>query len=310
MTVLFASSRPLERAENLRAIYDAYDRDKAFCRLSPWRRNPDITSGKYGLLVTDEFPAESPGQVILIGHGITGGKVSGLDQKYPYVSERDAALITYAVTTSESMRPISARQCGLPEERVLPLGMPRTDAYIGKKKGDGGTFLASKRAYLFAPTYRGHEDPPYPMIDWDLLDAKLNDTEVMAVKPHMIGEPMLRKEYRHIIEVSAEEPSSPYLMDSDVVITDYSSIILDGFLLGKPAVLFEKNSGYLQSRGMYLPYPDGYTGRWCDNEWDLIRLLRDADGLDRYEERCRWRTAEACDGHATERVCDLIRSML
>ena len=309
MTVLFASSRPLERAENLRAIYEAYAGDKAFVRLSPWRRNPEITSGKYSLLVADEFPAESPGKAILIGHGITGGKVSGLDQLYPYITKKDTDLLTYVITTSETMRPISARQCGVSEERALPLGMPRTDAYVGKTKGDGGTFLAKKRAYLFAPTYRAKEDPPYPDIDWAYLDGELRDDEVLVVKAHMIGRPWLVNHYRHITEVPATEASTPYLIDCDVVITDYSSIILDGFLLGKPAVLFEKNLGYLQSRGMYLRYPEGYTSRYCNDEKGLIRLLRSAVRLNDYEKRCMHMTAGACDGHSTERVCELIRSL-
>ena len=309
MAVLFASSRPLERAENIRAVYNAYDGDKAFTRLSPWRRSPEIRSGKYNLLVADEFPAESPGRAILLGHGITGGKVSGLDQRYPYISWTDTILLTYAVTTSEEMRVISARQCGIPIERALPLGMPRTDAYFGKKKGDGGTVLGGRRAYLFAPTYRAREDPPYPEIDWDLLDRLLLDGEVLAVKPHMLTGRWLRKQYRHIIEIPNTEPSTPYLIDCDVVITDYSSIIFDGYLLGKPAVLFEKNQGYLESRGMYLEYPGDYTDRYCTTETDLIRLCRAADGLSKAEKRCMNRVAGACDGHSTERVCDLIRSM-
>jgi len=310
MAVLFASSRPLERAENIRAVYEAYNGEKAFTRLSPWRRSPEIRSGKYSLLVADEFPAESPGRVILLGHGITGGKVSGLDQRYPYISWTDTILLTCAVTTSEEMRPVSARQCGLPEEKALPLGMPRTDAYVGKRKGDGGTSLAGKRAYLFAPTYRGREDPPYPEINWDLLDGLLHDDELLVVKAHMLTRQWLRRKYRHIIEVKSTDPSTPFLVDCDVVITDYSSIIFDGYLLGKPAVLFEPNHGYLESRGMYLEYPGDYTDRYCNTETELIRLCRAADGLSETEKRCMHRVAGACDGHSTERVCELIRSMV
>ena len=310
MKVLFTSNRPLGRAENITAVYEAYDGAKDFVQVNPYNPSFLLSSRRYGVRVTDEFPKASPGKCIYIGHGITGGKLVGLDQPYPYHHKRYADLLTYAISTSEETKDIVAKQCGIPLERVAATGLPRTDAYIGKQKGDGGTILAGQRAYLFCPTYRTIEEQPYPEIDWDALDGALKDGEILAVKPHMVTKHILGKEYKHIIELSSEEPTAPYLYDCDVLITDYSSILLDAHILRKPVVLFEKEKSYHTTRGMYLKYPGGYASRYVATEADLIDCMRNANGQGPEDIKCLEHTAGMCDGHATERVIDLIKRLI
>ena len=308
--VLFASTRPLERAENIRALYEAFDGQKEFIQVNGCRRHPSIRSGAYDLMVIDEFPTETPGKCIMIWHAIQGGKKIGLDQPYPYYREWHAPLMDCLITSGDGAVPIFAKCSNLKESQVLPLGMPRTDAYIGRKKGDGQTVLAGKRSYLYVPTFRTKEETPLPEIDWEWLDDNLTDGELMAVKAHVeTKERLLRKTYRHIIEIPADEPSTPYLYDCDVVLTDYSSIMFDGYLLGKPAVLFEKDRGYTETRGMYLDYPSQYSSRYCTDEQELLAALRSANELTETERECVRKLANACDGHAVNRVCSLIMKM-
>ena len=304
--VLFASSRPIERAENIAAIFNGYSGIKDFTQLRR-RTSKKIQEGDYALIVTDEMLSEAHSQVILVGHGISGGKKSYLDQKNGYVKENEYKFLDSAITTSPEMIDISARQLGVGREKVFALGMPRTDFYFGKSKGDGGTTLSRKRAYLYVPTFRGKTDPKFPEIDFTYIDSVLSDDEMFVVKPHMLMGKMLKNFYRHVTEISHDLPSAPYLIDCDVVITDYSSIMFDGYLLGKPVVLFEKNRGYLDSRGMYLDYPYEYSSRYAVNEKELIDILRKADGLTEVEKRCIEKTAGSCDGHSTERVCEFIK---
>ena len=305
--VLFTSRRPLGRCENITAVYNAYDGPKDFIQESWKNHDPRITSGEFHVLVCDEFVPYSPGTLIMIEHGISGGKSYGLDQPNPYHRQEWAKLIDYAVCTSTDTVGLTARSRGIPESRVLPLGMPRTDAYVGKKKGDGGTFLAKKRAYLFAPTFRNRHEPPMPKYDWDYIDRNLTDNEILVVKPHMVTGTLLKGEYKHIVEVPSTEPSAPYLIDCDVLITDYSTILFDGHLLGKPVVLFEKKKGFAEKRGMYFPYPEGYASRYVATEEDLLACIRNAKGQQEADLQCLERACSACDGHSTERVVDLIK---
>ena len=308
--VLFASTKPLERAENLRIVYETYDGPKDFVQTNGCRRHEAIRSGAYDVMVIDEYPSESPGKAILIGHGIAGGKTGGLLQPHPYFTRNQVKLITYTITSGTKAVNMVVESDGIPPEKVLPLGMPRTDLYAGKHKGDGHTMLAGKRAYLYAPTYRSPCDPPLPDIDWDWLEEQLTDDEVLAVKAHtMTGDLGIAGKYRKIVEINPYLPSADFLIDCDVVITDYSTIMFDGYLLGKPAVLFEKVKGYTETRGMRLNYPEQYCSRYCTDEEGLLYHLRAAKGLRETERACIDLVADACDGHATERVCRLIHQL-
>ena len=316
MTVLFTSSRPLGRCENLTAVYDAFDGPKRFERLGYGDSSP---FGDCRVVVSDEFlQRKGAGQVLVkLDHGISGGKRYGLDQPHGVYTREACQLVDWCVTSSEHTRIFDSSSCGIPIERVLPLGMPRTDAYAGKRKGDGGTFLAEfARAYLFAPTFRASWEPNAPRIDWKALDANLGDGEVLAVKRHMtVGGPLLRGKLAHIREVDPNEPSAPYLVDCDVVVTDYSSIVFDGYVLGKPSVLLAPDAdleAYQEARGFYLDYPRHYGGMRCRDARSLDIYMRAAayDGMGDAEVRCRELTAGACDGHSTERVIEFVRGLL
>lgn len=307
-TILFTSQRPLERAENIHAVYDAYTGPKKFVRLDWYRRSDEINSGKYSLMVSDEIPLGSPGKVIMINHGVTGNKLYGLDQPRPYANKRECDLITYAITASPDLVALTARQLAIPESRVLPLGLPRSDAYIGKTKGQGGTGIKTKRVYFYAPTYRSQSERPSIDIDWLLIDNLLTDDEILIVKPHMLTQGILRDNYKHIIEVSNKDPSTPYLIDCDCLITDYSSIMIDGLIARRPVVLFDKDLRYLTARGMYYKYPDKYSSYYCAKEYDLVKTLRRAVWTDSDEERRRF-FAVNCDGNSTKRVVDLIKEV-
>lgn len=304
MTVLFTSVRPLERAENVKAVFDAYSGEKEFQQMKGNR--PDL-SGRYSLLVTDEFVHCSPGKCIMLGHGIPGGKTYGLDQPNPYHTAGDGELLSYVITSSPATVPIVAKQSNVPQERVLPLGMPRTDALFGKSKGDGGTLLADYTAYLFAPTFRTR----YPRIDWPRLNDLLEDGEMLFYKRHPVSGWDVPSGLSHVCVIPPGEPSLKFIIDCDALITDYSSILFDAHVAEKPVVLFEPggDSSYLGERGMYYPYPGGYASRHCTTEEGLVEALRAAQAPTEHDREIRRIIACSCDGHSTERVTDLIRSM-
>ena len=301
--VLFTSQRPLDRAENIKAVYDAYDGPKEFAQLDWWRQSPEITSGKYFLMVTDEIPVASPGKVLMINHGISGTKYYGLDQTHRYATQEQCDLIDYVVTQSPDLVHQVAQQQGVRDDQVLVLGMPRTDAYFKPVE------KTAKTVYFYAPTYRSAHEVPKIGIDWRKIDNMLQDDEVMLVKPHMLVRTILDDEYEHIFEVPNSEPSTPYIVGCDVLITDFSSIMMDGLVARKPVVLFSKDNSYLESRGMYFKYPDEYSEYFADSEEKLISTIRSAKWNSRMEDR-RDFFVPTCDGHSTERVVRLIRRIV
>ena len=291
--VIFTSVRQLERAENLKAVYDAYDGEKKYIKTIPNKNIPDLE--KYDLQVTDELVNVSAKKCLFIGHGMGLGKTYGLDQPNPYY--RNPKAIDCAIASSKEIVPQLSKQLGLPEEKIHPIGMPRTDAYFKAEPIDGDY-------HLYAPTF--HEGPY--AIDWTKID--IHTKKRMIVKTHMISGKVLRHKHRNIEEVSASEPSTEYLMNCKTLITDYSSIMFDAMVIRKPVVLFAKDAErYMRVRGMYKPYPNFYSDYYATTELELCGLLETAEWTEHLEELRRYHAGE-CDGHSTERVIELIRSML
>ena len=315
--VLFISQNPWGRCENMMAVYNAYDGPKEFRHGIENMRSAEKEG--FSVTVCDAPPQYIDGKdrckSIVLCHGITGNKVYGVHEGDKDWIDRAAFDQTdWATAASEASVPIVAGQLGIPEERVLPLGFPRTDAYVGAAKGDGGTLMASyARAYIYAPTYRDEGVGHLPRIDWEKVDSLLGDDEVFVLKRHYyMRSPLLGSDFEHVVEIPPMEPIIPYLIDCDAVLTDYSSVISDAYLLGKRCVLAADDMReYLADRPMYYRYPEDYSSLWLGaegNEVLLVGTMRYAanSSLDAVDKRYRELTAGACDGHSTERVCGLI----
>lgn len=311
---LFVSQNPLERAENLRAVWEAYDGPKDFRHGTDAMRKAERDG--YTAIVCDCLPAYIEGKdrckVVNICHGMTGNKVYGLDEPHsPWANSDAYAQTDYAIAASRASVPIVARQLGIPEDRVVPLGFPRTDAYFAERSKRPG------RNYLYAPTYRNPDIGGWlPRIDWAKVDSLLEDDETLTVKRHYFThEPLVGMELEHVREVKPSEPTTPHLMECDVLITDYSSIMSDAYLCHVPVILtVDDKREYTADRGMYYDYPSAYSSRWLraeGNEDVLVDMLREAadNGMGDVERHYMELTAGACDGHSTERVCELVRGL-
>ena len=308
--VIFASLRPLERSENIKAVWDAYKGQKIFARSNTEQGRGIINSIKAKVIITDEYISKSVSPVIMIFHGIAGGKTYGLDQPRPYHHVENVDNYLYFVTSSEQMVEFTAKQCGCPKEKVLPLGMPRTDLYFKDLKRDPKFLPEGKRVYLYCPTFNTTTEKK---TDWHYIDSILDENEIFVIKNHMIeGDPHITEDnkLRRVKIVSSNFQSTPFLKGCDVLITDYSSIMFDAMLLDKPVVLYEKDYDiYKQTRGMYYKYPYEYSGRHAVTEKDLIEIMRTAKEPDDICKANKERLAGSCDGHATERIIELIDSI-
>lgn len=297
--VLFTSVRPLERAENLKAVYDAYDGPKEFVQREYDKPIPGMHSGKFRLVVTDGLIEESPGKYIWINHGMGAGKKVGL--QHPTVPFRGSHLVTYAIASSVQMVPIVAGLLGIPESKVIPLGMPRTDVYFHAKQEP-----VQYKRHLYVPTFRAGNWMP----DFNAIHRLLPEGNRMTVKIHMVTGDRFNSMWQGIEAASSMVPSTPYLINTDTVITDYSSIMFDAMVLRKPVILFAKDKAeYLKKRGMYYLYPSDYSGNYCETEEELVRLTQSAKWDDQAEQ-IRQFFCGACDGHSTERTIDLIKEVL
>lgn len=294
--IIFTSNRPLSRAENIKSVYDAYTGEKEFVQMNVKHPSHELHSGYYDLMVTDELPYDSPGKCLFIGHGMGALKKYGLDQPLPYFNRPD--LITCAIASSEEMVPIVAKQCGIKMEQVIPLGMPRTDAYFNVP--------SSEEHYLYVPTYR---DNTAWMPDFEIISNYLPDGEKIIVKLHMMTGDAVTGAWNNVELAPSVFATTPYLMKSKAIITDYSSLIFDAMVLRKPTLLFAKDRfRYFTDRGFYFRYPDKYSRFYFEDEKTLAENLNSAEWSD-FDEELRTFYTGACDGHSVERVLELIHNL-
>jgi len=316
--VLFVSQNKLDRAENMACLYNAYDGEKDYEVGLTSMLTAEIRG--YSVVVCDALPSwiafKDKVKSVVICHGMTGNKVYGADE------DRDVDIEAFqqtdvATAASERIIPIVARELAIPEDRVIATGFPRTDQYFAKKKGDGRTPMAKKRGYLYAPTFRDAEKGGWlPRIDWEVVDSLLRDNEVFVLKRHYFTTgSLLGSDFKHVIEIDPMEPLTPYLIDCDALLTDYSSCMTDAYLMGKPVVLaVDDKEAFLADRPMYYPYPETYCSRWINaggNEEALVNAMREAveNGIGPVEEEYCDLTAGACDGHSVERTVRLVKEL-
>ena len=319
---LFNSARTLGRCENITAVWNAYHGDKMFVGGAKGLGGfIDVGGFEEEVVVTDEFvKAKRPDQiVVMIAHGLTGGKLYGNDQPDGIFKRQPGGpeLTDWYIVSSEHGRRFAASAASIPIDHCIPLGMPRTDAYFGVSRGDGGIDWAQGRTvYLYVPTFRSRYDAPMTPPSFKRISKLLRDDELFVFKRHMnMHKTYLTTKLEHVLEVPSAAASIPWLTDCDVVATDFSSIMFDAHVLGRPVVLTaDGDDPYLTTRGMYMRYPDEYASRWIaapGNEEAFVDMLREAhaNGPGDADRACLERTAGACDGHSAERVAEFVASL-
>lgn len=137
---------------------------------------------------------------------------------------------SWVICSGEGARKAFAEAFACPIERVLPLGRPEyrklcdlrgatRSAKVGKSSGAG-----AKRAVLVAPTIRKYDKAVDPFADLrDRAEQVFQSGEydvVWSAHPLTAGK-----------DAGGDVPTS--LIDADIVITDYSSIVYEAYLLGK-----------------------------------------------------------------------------
>ena len=236
-----------------------------------------------------------------------------------------------AITSSDFIRKNYAEAFDISIDKVQATGVPRTDIffdedYIQKTREEiyrDYPIFKEKKVILFAPTYRGLRaaDAAYDfdMINPDILFQGLSDEYVFVFKWHPATYNNLKREDRELfdtekygnffMDLSQNRDINDLLLVTDVLITDYSSVIFDYLLVDKPIVYYAYDlEKYEGGRGLYYQFEDYCYGRVSRNIDELIENIRAEDYCADKRAEFRRKFMEACDGHATEKTVNYIFS--
>lgn len=270
----------------------------------------DFASSKYVFLVDNFFPLAFMNvegmKWVQLWHG------TGLFKKFGYdllndedkkIMEMFAPKIDLVSVSSENVADIYARNFYVDKSKVKPFGVPRNDFYDEEHLSDDylsnlrESFekdypqLKGKKLVLYAPTFR--EDPKnnavFAYFDVEKFLNELGDEYALAIRLHPNYKRFCDEEHNidledltnryDIINFTGFKDEQKLLILADILVADYSSIMVDYTILKKPAILFDYDlEDYLyKERGFYFDYEEMVPGRIVYNIDELIEAIKEED---------------------------------
>ncbi len=240
-------------------------------------------------------------------------------KKYPYYGN------TTYVTLSSPKISWAYEEAMLLQDRkecMRATGVSRTDVFFQKKflKRAREHFeqcmpsAASKKVILYAPTFRGHaSDAVSPdVLDIPKLKQTLGDGYVLVIKHHpfVTHPPAVPPDCADFAkDVTNEMPIDELLCVSDLCISDYSSLVFEYSLFERPMLFYAYDlEDYFDWRGFYYPYEELAPGPVVRTNEEIADYIQNVEQkFDRARVRAfREQFMSACDGHATERILQLV----
>ncbi|MEA3320553.1 MAG: CDP-glycerol glycerophosphotransferase family protein [Bacillota bacterium] len=205
-----------------------------------------------------------------------------------YFEKGAHSIYTDVITSSFNIAPHYAEAFNKEISKIQSIGVPRTDIffdtdyidYIKRKYQLKFSQLMDKKVILYAPTFRG---TPKERVKFKLeLDIKnmmnsLGEDYVLILKLHPSvreGVKIPEESKNFVIDLTTDGDINELLLITDVLITDYSSVIFEYSLLNRPVIFFAYDLDYyLSERGFYYEYQTLVPGPVVRTTDELIKKV-------------------------------------
>ncbi|REJ07603.1 glycosyl/glycerophosphate transferase [Microbacterium bovistercoris] len=191
-------------------------------------------------------------------------------------------------------------------------GYPRNDVLID---GDAAAVRAAlgigegERVLLYAPTWRDDRTEMVDFVDPEVLASQTDAVVLVRGHSRTLG-PGKDRTGARVIDVTGYPETAKLLLIADALITDYSSVMFDFSVTGKPMYFLVPDLEHYRGelRGFYFDLAERAPGPLLRSQDELVAALAadtEADYADRY---AAWRAQfnRRDDGHAAERVVSRI----
>ena len=265
-------------------------------------------------------------KVLQVWHACGAFKTLGFERVgkpgEPPFNTRVHKCYTHVPVSSEHSAKHHAEGFAIDERKFYPVGIPRTDIFFDDeyKKATRERMLdefpacsSAKKVYLYAPTFRGDNvtNAYFPFDKFDLEkwgEFLEKEGSVLIVKLH----PFVRKRVEiperfkdRILDATDYREVNDILFIIDVLITDYSSIIYETSLLGKPMLFFAFDRRYYEAtRDFYEPYEELVPGRIVGDFDELLEAMEKEDYDFHKMDAFVRKNFKYTDGKSTDRVID------
>lgn len=232
--------------------------------------------------------------------------VYGKNEKKDIFSKlRKKGEIEYLSSTSEYLSSsILEKAFNVDKKNILNFGYPRTDIlklnreeaekFCEKYSSELIEYIkiskTKKRTFLYMPTYRDYNSYYFEniKINFDKLNCELKKNDsVMFIKLHPLTRFDTKKSnYSNIKFINNDVDIYPFLIFTDYLITDYSSILFDFLLLDREIIFIPYDiKEYVKSREIYYDYEEITPGKKFYTFDEFIKNIHRIDKLNYSEER-------------------------
>ena len=249
------------------------------------------------------------------------GKQGGQKQGNPAHRNYD-----YAIVSSSEISKFYAEGFGISLEKAVATGVPRTDIFFDEAYKTNAKMkfyekypkLKDKKILLFAPTFRGNGKISgfYPVEKFDVkrVYEDLNKEYAIIIKHHPFVQNRneIPEEYAdYILDLSDESELNDLFFVTDLLITDYSSVVFEASLLNIPMLFYAFDlQRYIATRGFYYEYEQLVPGKIATSFQQMIHAIQNQDFEIEKQEEFRKRFFDDLDGKASERTAKLIYKAL
>ncbi len=232
----------------------------------------------------------------------------------------------YVTVSSEFCRKCHSEGFGIATKNIIPTGIARTDIFFDeeyksnfrKKFFSEYPNLKGKKIILFAPTFRGDlkQSARYPMELFDINEVceTLGEDYAVIIKHHpfITEKHPIPDEYKdRVIDLSESTEINDLLFVSDIIISDYSSLVFEASLLNIPMLFYAYDlQAYIKSRDFYFDYKLYIPGKICTSLYTLLQAIKEEDFEAEKIERFRNMFFDDLDGKSSERIAKLIYKCL
>ena len=230
---------------------------------------------------------------------------------------------THAIVSSDFDAPFYAEALGLPEDRLVPTGIPRMDRFFDPAARDVALArarellpqIAGHQVWLFAATYRGEKvataSYDFDQLDLDGLYALAAEKDAVVLfkhHPFITHRIDVPAAYRDRLIEATDLPIdvNDLLFSVDLLITDYSSIVFEFSVLNRPMVFFAYDlDEYIAERDFYVPFEEFVPGPIVRTFPQLLDVIRRGDLQQDKVQAFAAKHFAHLDGRSTDRVIDL-----
>ena len=238
-----------------------------------------------------------------------------VEEMTSYPSHRNYTLVPVSgPQVVENYREAFAADAGV----VRALGVSRTDVFFEPDFVPNSRAVVEevipaargKKILLYAPTFRGRvlEATAPQCFSLQKMQAQFGKDWILLVRQHyLIKKPfIIPPECRDFVfDVSTGLEIDTLLAAADACITDYSSLVFEYSLFGRPMFFYATDlEDYDDWRGFYYDYRSFVPGPIVTTDQELIdQISRAEENFDPNQiEDFRIRFMAACDGQATKRI--------